>query len=179
MELTCGDRVYYLDHQKIKKGPLRWRAGIIIKRKADYIYSTGIRQSHGYDIYDVENCTTVSRTRQDIRKYKHTKIERKLLEKAHAHLKEMRTEFLKNERFQSNNLDNPVEFELTDYDTATKNSIYPQDPEIETPAPEPTPLPQAPSIKQEPETENPGTPEIPEPPRKTRCTKNKSIQRTQ
>ena len=32
-ELTCGDRVYYIDHQKAAKGPGRWRTGVIIKRK--------------------------------------------------------------------------------------------------------------------------------------------------
>ena len=39
--LTCGDRVYYVDHPKAK-GKNRWRAGVIIKRKQDYDYSTGI-----------------------------------------------------------------------------------------------------------------------------------------
>ena len=47
--LTCGDRVYYVDHPRAK-GAKRWRAGVIIKRKQDYEYSTGIRASHGYDI---------------------------------------------------------------------------------------------------------------------------------
>ena len=37
-ELTCGDRVYYVDHQAAVKGPGRWRTGIIIKRKRDYAY---------------------------------------------------------------------------------------------------------------------------------------------
>ena len=32
-DLTCGDRVYYIDHVKAVKGPRRWRTGIIIKRK--------------------------------------------------------------------------------------------------------------------------------------------------
>ena len=123
-ELTCGDRVYYIDHQSAVKGPRRWRTGIIIKRKRDYKYSTGIYRAHGYDIYDVENCTTVTRTREDIRKYKHTKIERELLEIAHKHLHAMRKEFLKNDRFHNEGSDAPVEFEMSDYDTAKRNSPY-------------------------------------------------------
>ena len=59
-ELTCGDRVYYVDHQS--KGYGRWRKGIILQRKTDYEYTDGFRRTHGYDIYNVENCTTVSRT---------------------------------------------------------------------------------------------------------------------
>ena len=123
-ELTCGDRVYYIDHQRAVKGPGRWRTGVIIKRKKDYKYSTGVYEAHGYDIYDVENCTTVTRTRADIRKYKHTKIERELLEIAHKHLQAMREEFMKNDRFHNNGLDAPVEFDMSDYDTAKKNSPY-------------------------------------------------------
>ena len=109
-DLTCGDRVYYIDHQRAVKGPRRWRTGIIIKRKQDYKYSTGIRKSHGYNIYDVENCTTVTRTRNDIRKYKHTKIERQLLESAHSHIKAMREEFMKNDRFHNGEMDAPVHY---------------------------------------------------------------------
>ena len=82
-QLTCGDRVYYLDHQA--SGSHRWRMGMILQRKADYVHSSGIMRSHGYHIYDIDNCTTVSRTRQDIRKYKHTKVERKILERAKKH----------------------------------------------------------------------------------------------
>ena len=70
--LSCGDRVFFLDHYS--KGYDRWRIGIILSRKTDYDYTDGIRTPHGYDIYDIENCTTVSRTRADIRKYKHTKV---------------------------------------------------------------------------------------------------------
>merc|ERR1712030_91632 len=45
--LTCGDRVYYIDHQA--SASTRWRKAIVLQRKKDYIYSTGIRRSHGYD----------------------------------------------------------------------------------------------------------------------------------
>ena len=115
---------FVIDHQKVVKGPGRWRTGVIIKRKQDYKYSTGVYEAHGYDIYDVENCTTVTRTREDIRKYKHTKIERELLEVAHKHLHAMRKEFLKNDRFHNEGSDAPVEFEMSDYDTAKRNSPY-------------------------------------------------------
>ena len=67
---------------------------------------------------------TVSRTRQDIRKYKDTKIERQILERANKHLADMRREFMKNERFRSKNTQAPVEFEIRNYDDAVKNSPY-------------------------------------------------------
>ena len=162
--LTCGDRVYYFDHQA--RGSNRWRRGIILQRKADYIYSSGIYRSHGYDIYDIKNCTTVSRTRQDIRKYKHTKIEREILERANKHLAEMRREFLKNIDFQNPNIEKPVEFEIKDYDTAVKNSKYPQQ------APENRPTVMEESTQEKPQrqesnpepTEETITPENPENP---------------
>merc|ERR1712030_309336 len=121
--LTCGDRVYYIDHQA--RGSNRWRRGIVLQRKADYVYSSGIHRSHGYHLYDIKNCTTVSRTRQDIGKYKHTKIEREILERANKHLAEMRREFLKSD-FQNPNMEKPVEFEMSDYDKAVKTSPHPQ-----------------------------------------------------
>ena len=108
--LTCGDRVYYIDHLTTK-GSKRWRTGIILQRKKDYEYFNGIKREHGYDIYDIENCTTVSRTRQDIRKYKHTKVEWKLLEKANKHLAKMRREFMKNENFKDPRMEKPIELE--------------------------------------------------------------------
>ena len=120
--LTCGNRVFYVDPQG--KGSKRWRTGIILQRKQDYIYSSGVRRSYGYDIYDIENCTTVSRTRQDIWKYKHTKIEREILEKANKHLVDMRREFMKNGHFRSQYTQPPVEFEIRDYDDVVKNSPH-------------------------------------------------------
>ena len=65
--------------------------------------------------------------RNDIRKYKHTKIEREILERANKHLAEMRREFLKSD-FQNAAMEKPVEFEIKDYDEALKNSKYPQTP---------------------------------------------------
>ena len=121
--LTCGDRVFYVDYQA--SGSNRWRKAIVLQRKQDYVYSSGIHRSHGYDLYDIKNCTTVSRTRQDIRKYKHTKIEREILERANKHLAEMRQEFLKSD-FHNPNLEKPVEFEIKDYDDAVKKSEYKQ-----------------------------------------------------
>ena len=109
-----------------EKGAKRWRTGLILLRKQDYLYASGVRRSHGYDIYDIENCTTVSRTRQDIRKYKHTKIERTILERANKHLADMRREFVKDERFMPKNAQPPVEFEMGDYDEAVKQSPHQQ-----------------------------------------------------
>jgi hypothetical protein len=62
--LTCGDRVFYIDHQA--NGSNRWRKGIILQRKKDYTYSTGIYRSHGYDIYDIKNCTTENKERNQL-----------------------------------------------------------------------------------------------------------------
>ena len=62
--LVIIDKIYYIDHQA--SGSNRWRKGIVLQRKKDYIYSTGIHRSHGYDLYDIRNCTTVSRPRGDI-----------------------------------------------------------------------------------------------------------------
>ena len=94
--LTCGDRVYYVDHPRAK-GLHKWRSGVIIKRKPDCEYYSGPQASHGYDIWDVEKCTTVSRTQAHIRKFKHTKVEHKLLQAAHEHIEAMRKEFFKPE----------------------------------------------------------------------------------
>ena len=113
-QLSIGDRVYFVAHHT--KGYNRWRTGIILDRKSDYEYSTGTRRSHGYILYDIENCTTVSRTRADIRKYKNSKVERKLLETAQKHLQGMREEFFKNERFRNEISSPPAEFEIpSDY----------------------------------------------------------------
>ena len=166
--LTCGDRVYYVDHPRAK-GAHRWRAGLIIKRKPDCDYSSGPRASHGYDIYDVENCTTVSRTRAHIRKYKHTKVERELLKTAHEHVEAMRKEFHKhsNRDFQNPDMDPPVEFSMEDYDKAVQDPEYIRrisEPVAVTPTaptaaqPESTPEP---VIKQEPMEEGPIT-ELPQ-----------------
>ena len=127
--------------------------------------SNGIYRSHGYDIYDIENCTTVSRTRHDIRKFKHTKVERYILERANKHLAEMRKEFLKSD-FNLPNAEKPAEFEMEDYDKAVKESNYPQPKANERPA-IPTEDPKEPNIKEEPkpspkqESSNPETSEDP------------------
>ena len=61
-------------------------------------------------------------------------------------------------------MEKPVEFEIKDYDTAVKNSAYPQT-AIETPEPTPVVPPQEPEIKQEPveEATTPISPEVTEP----------------
>ncbi len=147
--LTCGDRVYYVDYQA--RGSNRWRKGIILKRKTDYKMSSGIYRAHGYDIYDIENCTTISRTRHDIRKFKHTKVERHILERANKHLAEMRREFLKSD---FNHADKPAEFTMEEYDKAVKDSKYPQPTTNEQPPISPE-IPEIPTTKNEVKTEEP------------------------
>ena len=112
--LNCGDRVFYIDYH-YKKGPRRWRAGIIIQRKQEYYYSHGRRTSHGYDIYDVENCTHVTRTRKDIRKYRPSKMERLAMEQINKNLGEIRAEYFKNRDFIGKGFKIPPEFELKGY----------------------------------------------------------------
>ena len=73
----------------------------------------------------------------------------------------MREEFLKNEDFLNPRLEKPVEFKITDNDTAKKNSIYPQKMEetvIEDLAPKPETPTQVPEVKQEPSEETPKQP---------------------
>ena len=165
-ELSSGDRVYYVDHPR-SKGVHKWRPGVIIKRKPDCEYHSGPQASHGYDIWDVEKCTTVSRTRQHIRKYKHNKVERNLMKAAHEHIKAMRREYFKPENKDFQGLEPPIEFTMDDYDKAAQNPEYIRrisEPVTVTP---PTPITtpsgptQEPEIKQEPTTEGPIT-EIPQ-----------------
>ena len=75
----------------------------------------------------------------------------------------MRREFLKSD-FQNPRMEKPVEFEIKDYDTAVKNSKYPQA-EIRTPVPTPVAPSQEPEIKKEPveEATTPINPEVTEP----------------
>ena len=74
-------------------------------------------QQHGYDIYDVENCTHVTRTRKDIRKYRPTKMEREAMEQINENLGLIRTEYYKNQKFISaGEFKIPPEFELKGYD---------------------------------------------------------------
>jgi hypothetical protein len=94
--LECGDRIYYIDYH-YKKGPRKWRRGIIIQRKQEYAYANRARRTaHGYDIYDIENCTHVTRTRNDIRKYRPTKMEREAMEQINRNLALIREEYEKN-----------------------------------------------------------------------------------
>ena len=66
--------------------------------------------------------------------------------------------------FQNADMEKPVEFEMSDYDKALKNSIYPQT-QTQTPTATPSPDPGEktlePEIKKEP-TEAPTTPITPE-----------------
>ena len=69
----------------------------------------------------------------------------------------MRREFLKNDDFQNPRMEKPVEFEIKDYDTAVKNSKFPQT-VIRNPTPAPEEPTQEPEIKQEPMDETPKPP---------------------
>ena len=166
--MTCGDRVYYVDHPRLR-GMHKWRTGVIIKRKPGCDYYSGPQASNGYDIWDVEKCTTVSRTRQHIRKYKHTKAERELVEGFHKHLDAMRREFHKpeNKDFLPPGAEPPVEFTMEDYDNATQDPDYirrisePVEVTPHTPIGADQEETQEPEIKQEPTSDAPIT-EIPQ-----------------
>ena len=73
----------------------------------------------------------------------------------------MREEFMKNDRFHNGEFDAPVEFEMSDYDEAKKNSPYFSEQEYseeeKPPTPE-VPRPHLPVIKQEPISEDKGEP---------------------
>ena len=142
--LDCGDRVFYIDYN-VGKGPRRWRTGIIIQRKKEFFYHASRRTAHGYDIYDVENCTHVTRSRKDIRKYRFTKMEREAMEQINKNLGVIRTEYYKNQKFISpGEFKVPPEFELKGYDdeppTAPNPAVAPsadnQQQHALTPAPE-------------------------------------------
>ena len=65
----------------------------------------------------MENCTTITRIRADIRKFKHTKLEKEALEIAHKHLEVMRKEFMRSDHYTKSSGPTPVEFEVPqDYD---------------------------------------------------------------
>ena len=76
---------------------------------------------------------------------------------------------MKNDRFHNGDMDAPVEFEMSDYDEAKRNSPHPQEPDAihphEPDAIHPTPeeiIPtQDPIIKQEPATEDHSEPTPP------------------
>ena len=144
--LDCGDRVFYIDYN-VGKGPRRWRTGIIIQRKSDFFYHCSRRTAHGYDIYDVENCTHVTRTRKDIRKYRPDKMEREAMEQINKNLGVIRAEYYKNKRFISaGEFKVPPEFELKGYDEEPSTTPHPsttsadnQQQQPQDPAPESTP----------------------------------------
>ena len=75
--------------------------------KKEFNYYSTRRTAHGYDIYDVENCTHVTRTRNDIRKFKHGKMERIAMEQINENLGKIRHEYMKNRKFVS-----PGEFKI-------------------------------------------------------------------
>ena len=74
IKLEEGDRVFFCDHTE--RGYGRWRPGFILQRKTQYKYPNGtIYDSKGHDIWDLQTCRRVSRTRADIRKYKEDMVE--------------------------------------------------------------------------------------------------------
>ena len=107
--------MFYIDYN-FGKGPRRWRTGIIIQRKREFFYHASRRTAHGYDIYDIENCTHVTRTRKDIRKYRPTKMEREAMEQINRNLASIREEYEKNKEFIGKGFKLPPEFILDGYD---------------------------------------------------------------
>ena len=139
-----------MDHHT--KGWNKWRRGIIVNKKADFEYAAGPVRAHGYVIYDIKNCTTVTRTRHDIRLYKHSKVERELLETARKHLKAMIEQFHKKDSFRNEIGYPPKEFDIPEnYNEQREEEIIqrrgiptendstpdqtPQPPEQQTPEP--------------------------------------------
>ena len=161
--LECGDRIYYIDYH-IKKGPRRWRRSIIIQRKQEYAYANRARRTaHGYDIYDIENCTHVTRTRKDIRKYRPTKMEREAMEQINRNLASIREEYEKNKEFIGKGFKLPPEFILDGYDDPPTSSTRPttmENPHLETREPAPGAPEKEPEAETaEPQSEGPTAPE--------------------
>ena len=183
--LDCGDRVFFIDYH-FQKGPRRWRTGIIIQRKKEFFYHDSKRTAHGYDIYDVENCTHVTRTRKDIRKYRPGKMERETMEQINENLAKIRHEYLKNKKFISpGEFKVPPLFELKGYDNEPPTS---QIPHTADPMPEPEQTQQNPTtVENNPETPDPQSaptevadppaPTEPEPPQPTESKKPKMLSR--
>ena len=139
-----------MDHNT--KGWDRWRRGIIVNKKADFEFAAGPVRAHGYVIYDIKNCTTVTRTRHDIRLYKHSKVERELLETARKHLKAMIEQFHKKESFRNEIGYPPKEFDIpADYSEKREAEIIHR---RETPKPN-TPIPVTTPQPSEQETQEP------------------------
>ena len=140
----------------------------------EYYYSFGRRTAHGYDIYDVENCTHVTRTRKDIRKYRQNKMERLAMEQINKNLGEIREEYFKNKDFIGPGFKTPPEFILKGYDdeptpaaipTAVrapeeshprKQELAPDHPTEETATEPDKPQPEAPGVPEQ-------APQIPTP----------------
>jgi hypothetical protein len=158
--------VFYIDYN-VGKGPHRWRTGIIIQRKRDFFYHSSRRTTHGYDIYDVENCTHVTRTRKDIRKYRPTKMEREAMEQINRNLASIREEYEKNKEFIGKGFKLPPKFILDGYDDPPAPTTKPTT--METPG-NPQPGTQEPTTidpEESPEAETTGAqsedPAAPEP----------------
>ena len=132
--LSSGDKVYFKNH--IVKGWGRWRPGVILARKTDYVYADGIRPANGFDIYDPETRRPVTRTRMDIRKYKMTRVEKDLMEKAVEHCNKMKWENENSKTFMETRQPVQPDFRVVDWE---KDAKRPPRPFNTTPASSPTP----------------------------------------
>ena len=74
--LTPGDNIYYRD--PTIKGFGRWKPGVIIDRKGEAEYNGRIIPLKGYNILDTVTGRHTTRTRDDIRIKKKSKLEDKI-----------------------------------------------------------------------------------------------------
>ena len=112
--------------------------------------------------------------------YKNTKVERKILEVAQKHLKAMRDEFHKNDRFRNEIGIPPAEFEVpADYtgneeleQTQPAGPIIREHTEAPGPVTTDNPMPEAPNSQTPPQEFEPQITELPtETPRQTRVSR--------
>ena len=75
-QLEPGDNIYYRDHAI--KGFGRWKPGIILDRKGEDENNGRIISLKGYDILDTVTGKHTTRTRDDIRKRKKSRLEEKI-----------------------------------------------------------------------------------------------------
>ena len=96
-KLEEGDQVFFVDHAE--KGYGRWRPGFILQRKTQYEYPSGsIHDSKGHDIWDLQTCRRISRTRADIRKCKMDKVDLEVREELLRFLEKAHKAFLRDTR---------------------------------------------------------------------------------
>ena len=146
--LTPGDNVYFGDNSI--RGFGRWRPGIIISKKGEREVYNKIQQQNGYSILDKVTGRNITRTRDDIRIKKKTKVEAKIYKEYIKFLNKMnelsygpqndnekfdkdynlpnlpQTTYIPTEQQQSNTPE-PEEKEETQAETVTTQEPEPQD----------------------------------------------------